>query len=62
VVHGKNGLLVGPRDADSLLGALEAILADPAQVPRMAAASRRMVEEKFDVNKVNADLLAAAGL
>jgi glycosyltransferase involved in cell wall biosynthesis len=62
VVHGKNGLLVGPRDADSLLGALEAILADPAQVPRMAAASRRMAEEKFDVNKVNADLLAAAGL
>jgi glycosyltransferase involved in cell wall biosynthesis len=62
VEHEKNGLLVQPRDAGSLFEAMRRLVENPNLIAPMGAASRRMAEEKFDVRKVNAALLAAAGL
>jgi len=62
IEHEKNGLLVRPRDADSLFTAMRRLVENPQLIAPMGAASRRIAEEKFDVRKVNAALLAAAGL
>ena len=47
VVDGTNGYLVPSEDVESLRGALEKLLADPALRERMGAASRRQVEEGY---------------
>jgi glycosyltransferase involved in cell wall biosynthesis len=62
VDHGRNGFLAAPRDSGSLERTMERFIADPALIGPMGAESRRIAEERFDVNKVNAQLLAAAGL
>lgn len=62
VVEGENGLLVPARDPDALLKAMLHLVRNPALVPRMAAASRRLAEEKYDVHKVNKAFLQYAGL
>lgn len=62
VDHGRNGFLVAPRDAGSLETAMERFVADPTLIAPMGAESRRIAEERFDVNKVDAQLLAAADL
>lgn len=62
VVDGQNGFLVEPRDVGSLAEAMERFLTDPSIVPIMGAASRRVAEEKYDVDKVNASIMAAIGL
>lgn len=62
VREGENGFLVRPRDADSLLEGMKRFIDDPGLATVMGAASRRMAEAKYDVRKVNADLLRHAGL
>lgn len=62
VDEGRNGFLAAPRDADSLEAAMARFIADPALIAPMGAASRRIAEERFDVRRVNEQLLAAAGL
>lgn len=62
VVEGRNGLLVPPRDVDALCDAMEQFLVDPSLAPAMGAASRYFAEERFDVRKVNAQLLRAMKL
>jgi glycosyltransferase involved in cell wall biosynthesis len=62
VVPGRNGFLVGVKDAGALAAAMERFIAEPALVVRMGAESRRMAEEKYDVHKVNAVILEAMGL
>jgi glycosyltransferase involved in cell wall biosynthesis len=62
VAHGENGLLVNPRDADSLLEAMLHLVRNPQLVPAMGAASRRLAEDKYDVHKVNDALLRHAHL
>jgi glycosyltransferase involved in cell wall biosynthesis len=62
VEHGRNGLLVPPRDADALFEAMRHMVENPQLLEAMGYASRRMAEVKYDVRKVNAALLAAAGL
>lgn len=58
VIHGENGLLVKPRDADALaLAMIELIEMDKADVNRMADASLAMARDKYDVDKVNAEIL-----
>ena len=59
---GENGLLVKPRDADSLFDAMKRFVDEPALARRMGEASRRMAEARYDVIKVNADLMRHAGL
>ncbi len=59
VVEGVNGFFAAPRDAASLAAAMERFCADPALIPTMGRESRRITEEKFDVEKVNARIYAA---
>jgi glycosyltransferase involved in cell wall biosynthesis len=53
---------VPPRDADALFEAMRHMVENPQLLEAMGYASRRMAEVKYDVRKVNAALLAAAGL
>lgn len=62
VVDGVNGLLVPPKDWEALYRAMRRFVEEPALIAPMGVQSRRIAEEKFDVHKVNASLLAAAGL
>jgi glycosyltransferase involved in cell wall biosynthesis len=62
VVPGSNGLLVPPRDADALHEAMAELLRNPDRLPAMGAASRQIAEQKYDVRKVDEDLLVHAGL
>jgi len=62
VVNGDNGMLVQPRDAQSLYQAMMYFVHEPQLAERMGKASRKLAEEKFDVAEVNANLLRYAGL
>jgi glycosyltransferase involved in cell wall biosynthesis len=62
VLEGVNGLLVPPKDWEALYRAMRRFVDEPGLIAPMGAESRRIAEEKFDVRKVNAALLAAAGL
>jgi glycosyltransferase involved in cell wall biosynthesis len=62
VVQGENGFLVPPHDADALYAAMLTFVETPELARAMGSASRRIAEEKFDVRKVNEDLLGYSGL
>jgi glycosyltransferase involved in cell wall biosynthesis len=62
VVDGENGYLVPVRSVDALVQAMQRFVNDPSLAVRMAARSRRMAEEKYDVHKVNAVMLLEMGL
>ena len=58
VVDGDNGYLVPLRDAAALAEAMQRFINDPSLVQTMGAQSRRRAEDKYDVHKVNAVMLA----
>lgn len=58
VVHGVNGLLVPPYDADALAAAMLHCIENPAQVQHMAQESRTMAATQFDVHPINRRLTA----
>lgn len=60
--HGANGFLVPPRDADALYEAMMKFVRDPALIAPMGAASRALAEQKYDVRRVNSELLDYVGL
>ena len=62
VVAGLNGLLVPVKDAEALAEAMERFLRDPGLVAPMGKQSRRIAEEKYDVNKVVAVMMRAMNL
>jgi glycosyltransferase involved in cell wall biosynthesis len=62
VIEGRNGFLVPPRDPDALYWAMLRFVEQPALAAAMGAESRKIAEEKYDVRKVNADLMRHAGL
>jgi glycosyltransferase involved in cell wall biosynthesis len=63
VVHGENGILVEPRNADALAAAMIKLLKMPAtDIQRMADASLALARDKYDVHKVNAKILSVMGL
>lgn len=62
VKEGENGFLVPVGDANALATAMAATAADADTLARMGRASRQMAETLFDVDKVNADLMAMMGL
>lgn len=59
---GRNGVLVPVRDVDGLVSAIESMIATPDTVLRMGQAGRDLALSKYDVHKVNAEMLTAMDL
>lgn len=57
VIDGKNGYLVPIKDAEKLAEAMIKFLVDPNLITKMGEASYEYCSEKFDVKKVNAEML-----
>ena len=57
VEDGVNGFLVPVRDAGAVAEAMRRFLRDPQLAARMGAESLRLCAERFEVGKVNADML-----
>jgi glycosyltransferase involved in cell wall biosynthesis len=62
VVHWDNGFLVPVQDAEALAQAMRRFIDEPHLQISMGARSRQMAEDKYDVHKVNALMLAGMGL
>ncbi|TVP50600.1 MAG: glycosyltransferase family 1 protein [Halomonas sp.] len=62
VENGVNGFLVEPRVSAPLLEAMRRFIEEPTLVPQMAKASRALVEQHYDVRKVNKVILEAMEL
>ena len=62
VTDGVNGFLVPARAAEPLAEAMLTLARDPQLRVRMGEEGRRMIEDRFDVRKVNAVLLDGIGL
>jgi len=62
VIEGYNGFLISPRDPQSLAEAMERFIAHPELVTQMGNNSRKLAEEKFDVHRVNKQMMTAMGL
>jgi glycosyltransferase involved in cell wall biosynthesis len=62
VVNGDNGFLVPVKSVDALAAAMEKFLLDPELALIMGRRSRELACEKYDVNKVNAEMLAEMGI
>ncbi|MDI1293871.1 MAG: glycosyltransferase family 4 protein [Methylobacter sp.] len=62
VIDGVNGFMVPVRNPEVLAQAMLRFIEQPSLMPPMGAESRRMTEEKFDVHKINAQILTAMGI
>jgi len=62
VVDGVNGYLVTPQSTQSLVEAMTRFIEKPDLIAPMGQASRRMAEEKYDVNDVVDQMLRVMGL
>jgi len=61
VVHGDNGFLVPVQDVEALAQAMRRFIDEPDLQRRMGARSRQLAEDKYNVHKVNAVMLAGMG-
>ncbi|OSO97088.1 hypothetical protein B7O87_01005 [Cylindrospermopsis raciborskii CENA303] len=61
VQHGVNGYLIPVRDVNALVSSMKELF-DPALRCQLGLASRSIAEEKYDVHKVNQQMLTAMGL
>lgn len=59
VVDGVNGLLIPPRDAQALEAAMERFILEPELIHSMGQMSLDLARSKYDVRKVNAQVLQA---
>ena len=62
VAHNKNGLLVAPKDSHALQQAMNEFLDNPQLVESFGNESRKMCQERFDVNKVVQRMIDICGL
>ena len=62
VIEGKNGFLVPVRDPAALAEAMMRFVDNPSLTTSMGQRSRQLAEERYDVRRVNAQLLSAMGL
>lgn len=62
VTDGVNGYLVAVKNVSSIVKAMEKIVADPTKTAEMGKASRRIAEDKYDVNKVNLTIKRTMGI
>lgn len=58
VEDGVNGYRIPARNVDALVQAMLRFVENPATIPEMGAASRRIAEARFDVRKVDVQLAA----
>jgi glycosyltransferase involved in cell wall biosynthesis len=57
VIDGYNGYIAPAKDPQKLAVAMERFLSNPSLVQQMGLKSRQMAKEKFDVNKINSEIL-----
>ncbi len=57
VVDGENGFLIPEKDSAKLAEKMIWFVEHPEAIPEMGAKSRKLVEEKFDVRLVNAEMI-----
>ena len=62
VIEGRNGFLVPVKDSGALAEAMENFIENPALVEHMGAESRKIAEDKYDVQKVNRVINREMGL
>lgn len=62
VEDGRNGYLVPVRDPEALAARMRELIDDPALTARMGAESLEIARAKYDVRKVNAELMRHLGL
>jgi glycosyltransferase involved in cell wall biosynthesis len=62
VLDGENGFLVPVQNAVALTQAMARFIDEPALQTSMGRLSRKIAQEKYDVNKVNAVMFAGMGL
>ncbi len=53
VIDGHNGFLIEPKSVEQLVKALEKLITSEKLIKEMGRNSRKIAEEKYDVNKVN---------
>ena len=59
VENGINGFIVPVRDSDALAQAMFTFIEHPELIVSMGASSRQIAEKRFDVNKINAQIIEA---
>lgn len=57
VEEGRNGFLIPIRDSDALMRSMEYFIKQPEEIERMGNESHLMAIDKFDVHKINEQLL-----
>lgn len=62
VVDGKTGFFVPTGDSKALAAAMEKFIADPALIKQMGDESYELCKNKFDVRKINKDMLMHLGI
>jgi glycosyltransferase involved in cell wall biosynthesis len=62
VRDGYNGFLIPVRDADALAAAMCRFIENPELISSMGMASRKLAEERFDIDSVSKTMLAAMGI
>ena len=62
VLDGVNGYLIPARNSNALAAAMESFILNPSLIKEMGRESRRVAEDRFDVRKVNQDILKAMDL
>ncbi len=62
VDDGHNGFLVPVKSVEALADAMLKFINNPELISKMGQSSRKIAEEKYDVHKVNADMLIAMGI
>ena len=62
VVQGENGYLIPKADAQALAERMIWFIEHPEEWQRMGRCSREMAEKRFDVNKINNELMEIMGL
>jgi len=58
VIHGETGFLAPIKDAAATAEAMEKFITDPSLAAVMGAAGRQLAEDRFDVDKVNDEILS----
>jgi glycosyltransferase involved in cell wall biosynthesis len=62
VIPGANGFLVPVGDAAALAAAMERLIVEPGLARTFGTRSRALAEKRFDVRRINAEMLRAMGL